>query len=271
MFETRPSGEQDREEILELSRLAFGDEFASQREREWQWQWFQDPRLPEPGYRGVAVRSEGRIVGTTTLLPVGLHVDGDPVEVWWQVCTAVHPDFRRQGIGALLQDGMASLAVFGQGVTTASLAMLEKCGYRVLDTGGFPEPDESRRWPMYGHDAQRTGCADCIVDVVTAVEPGISTTRVAFAMPYPNPAVGSTAFRYTLPSEANVRLEIFDQRGRKVRTLVRAEETAGDHLVSWDVRDQSGVAVSRGHYFGRLSVDGRGISERITRRVVIMD
>lgn len=137
MLTTGPSGEQDRDQILELTQHAFGDAFAEQRAREWEWQWHEDRRLDAPGYRGIAVRDGDRIVGMTTLLPAGLFVDGQPVDACWQVCTAVHADYRRRGIGTLLQDAIASRAVFAKGMTPAVIAVLEKAGYAVLDTGGY--------------------------------------------------------------------------------------------------------------------------------------
>jgi len=137
MLESGPSGEQDREQILALSRHAFGVEFALQREREWHWQWHQDPRLPEPGYRGIAVRDEERIVGTATLLPAGLYVAGAPVEAWWQVCTVVHADYRRRGIGVRIQDELGSRVVLAKGLSEGALGMLKSSGYRLLDTGGY--------------------------------------------------------------------------------------------------------------------------------------
>ncbi|MCK5620424.1 MAG: T9SS type A sorting domain-containing protein, partial [Candidatus Krumholzibacteria bacterium] len=47
-------------------------------------------------------------------------------------------------------------------------------------------------------------------------------------------------------------LEIFDVRGRHVRTLVAGRQPAGEMSVVWDGRDYRGVSVSTGVYFVRL-------------------
>jgi flagellar hook assembly protein FlgD len=49
-----------------------------------------------------------------------------------------------------------------------------------------------------------------------------------------------------------VDLEIFDLRGRRVRTLSRqAPFAAGEHRVTWDGRDDSGRAAGSGVYLAR--------------------
>lgn len=49
------------------------------------------------------------------------------------------------------------------------------------------------------------------------------------------------------------RLEIFDVRGRSVRTLLDREMTAGTHAAHWDGRDDGGNRLSSGVYFYRLT------------------
>ena len=52
------------------------------------------------------------------------------------------------------------------------------------------------------------------------------------------------------------RLAIFDARGRLVRTLLDGGLAAGDHVVAWDGRDDSGRAAPSGVYFSRLASGG---------------
>lgn len=140
----------------------------------------------------------------------------------------------------------------------------------VLDVNGTPVNDRTRRWPMYGYDPQRTSCAACPVDVVTSVEPGSDTTQLlAFAPPHPNPSSGNTTFRYRLPQRAVVRLEIYDARGRLVRSVLKAEQGAGEHVVAWNGRDDLARDVGNGQYFGRLQVEGDGYGESVTRKIVV--
>ena len=69
---------------------------------------------------------------------------------------------------------------------------------------------------------------------------------------YPNPFNPSTTIRYQLPQSAEVRLEIFDVLGQKVRTLVAEKQPAGLHRMVWDSRNQAGSPVAAGVYLYRL-------------------
>ncbi|MEO5619237.1 MAG: FlgD immunoglobulin-like domain containing protein [Candidatus Eisenbacteria bacterium] len=81
--------------------------------------------------------------------------------------------------------------------------------------------------------------------------------------PTPNPARASTAFRLTLPAEAAVRAEFFDQQGRLVRSIPERRLDAGEHEIVWDGRLASGAPASSGLYFYRVSVGERRLEGRI--------
>ncbi|OGC91586.1 MAG: hypothetical protein A2W25_10750 [candidate division Zixibacteria bacterium RBG_16_53_22] len=77
---------------------------------------------------------------------------------------------------------------------------------------------------------------------------------------YPNPFNPSTMISFTVPTETNVRLEIFDLLGRVVKTLVDGNLPAGHHQIMWDGETSSGERASSGVYFARLSSgDKQGI------------
>ncbi|MBC8424364.1 hypothetical protein H8E07_09595, partial [bacterium] len=139
----------------------------------------------------------------------------------------------------------------------------------LVDVNYPPEPLADNRWPMFGYDPQRTGCLNCVEDLATAV-PGVGITRVSFAEPSPNPATDTLVFHYQLPAHAGVRLEIFDLRGRRVRSVLRREETAGPYSVSFDGLDERGQALGAGQYLARLSVRGPGLNEVQTRKFTLV-
>ncbi len=72
---------------------------------------------------------------------------------------------------------------------------------------------------------------------------------------YPNPFNASTTIQYRLAEECQVELAIFDLRGKEVRILIRNKETAGEHAVHWDGKNNVGYPVSTGVYFFRLKTD----------------
>lgn len=124
-------------------------------------------------------------------------------------------------------------------------------------------------WAMQGHDPQRTGCWDCPEDFTSAVDDPASSglTRVSFAMESANPASGQAQFSLSLPERAVVAVDVFDVRGHRVRTVLRAEVPAGTHLVGWDGRDGAGRAVSSGQYLMRLTARGPQTDEHMVRKV----
>jgi len=81
--------------------------------------------------------------------------------------------------------------------------------------------------------------------------------------PSPNPFNPVVTLAYTVPVEgADVRLEIFDQRGRLVRVLP-TPPGAGRRTARWDGRDAAGRAVAGGVYFARLTVDGQVLVRKL--------
>jgi hypothetical protein len=69
---------------------------------------------------------------------------------------------------------------------------------------------------------------------------------------YPNPFNPVTNIRFTVLRTANVKLDVYNIVGQKVRTLVDEEMTPGTYAVDWDGTDESGKAVSSGIYFYRM-------------------
>ncbi|MBD3219302.1 MAG: T9SS type A sorting domain-containing protein [candidate division Zixibacteria bacterium] len=73
---------------------------------------------------------------------------------------------------------------------------------------------------------------------------------------YPNPFNPGTNISYALPSQADVRVEVFNILGEKVITLKDGVQPAGNYTVTWDSKDSKGNPVSSGIYFYRVSTDG---------------
>ena len=80
-------------------------------------------------------------------------------------------------------------------------------------------------------------------------------TVFALAQNQPNPFSGVTTIHYDLPRQAHVKIEIFDLLGRRVRTLVDADQPAAFHSVRWDQTDNQGNRVHTGVYMYRMISD----------------
>ncbi|MCP4583177.1 MAG: T9SS type A sorting domain-containing protein [candidate division Zixibacteria bacterium] len=70
---------------------------------------------------------------------------------------------------------------------------------------------------------------------------------------YPNPFNDQTIIKYSLPKPGIVTIEIYDLLGRKVETLVNAEQQAGYHQLTWITKN-----ISSGTYFCRLEASDYG-------------
>ncbi|MCC6349287.1 MAG: T9SS type A sorting domain-containing protein [Candidatus Eisenbacteria bacterium] len=101
-----------------------------------------------------------------------------------------------------------------------------------------------------------------IVDHGMNVSVPPASGKVRFAA-YPNPGVTSR-LSFSLPTEANVELGVFDVAGRQVAQLARGRMPAGEYSREWDGRTSAGK-VGAGVYFYRLTVDGKTYSVRNVR------
>ncbi|MFO7446229.1 MAG: T9SS type A sorting domain-containing protein, partial [Ignavibacteriaceae bacterium] len=73
---------------------------------------------------------------------------------------------------------------------------------------------------------------------------------------YPNPFNPTTSINFSLPSEGDVSLVIYNILGKRIKTLVDEYKTAGRYNVSWNGRDDNGNSVSSGIYFYSLRSSG---------------
>jgi hypothetical protein len=99
---------------------------------------------------------------------------------------------------------------------------------------------------------------DVPVGVGDGIADGGNKLPKAFGMAqnYPNPFNPSTTIQYQIPASmgdaVHVKLDVFDIRGRKVRTLVDTDRTAGDYVVRWNGRSDRGEELSSGIYLYRI-------------------
>ncbi len=82
----------------------------------------------------------------------------------------------------------------------------------------------------------------------------------------PNPFNPSTEIRYAVDQPGEVRLDIYDVRGRRVRELVAYHTDAGRFSLNWNGRDDRGRSVASGVYLVRWQSAGKSD----TRRAVLI-
>jgi len=72
----------------------------------------------------------------------------------------------------------------------------------------------------------------------------------------PNPCIERATITYEIPSPGSVRLEIFDVRGRRVRTLMDGVTGNGSAQAIWDCRCDNGLRAAPGIYMIRFTSSG---------------
>ena len=70
---------------------------------------------------------------------------------------------------------------------------------------------------------------------------------------YPNPFNNETIIYYTLPEKNNVKVEIYNFMGQRVKVLIDEEKDAGYHKIVWNAKDAMERQVSTGLYFSRFT------------------
>lgn len=95
-------------------------------------------------------------------------------------------------------------------------------------------------------------------DLFTGITPQAGNLPEDFLLGanYPNPFNPSTTIPFALASGGEVRLEVFNLLGQKVRTLLSERREAGSHTAVWNGRDERGRQLESGIYFYRLQLDG---------------
>jgi flagellar hook assembly protein FlgD len=76
---------------------------------------------------------------------------------------------------------------------------------------------------------------------------------------YPNPFNPTTTISFSLTAKdaKNAKIEIYNIKGQKIKTLVGEQLDVGEHLVVWDGKDENNNPVSSGIYFYKLNVNGK--------------
>jgi hypothetical protein len=134
-----------------------------------------------------------------------------------------------------------------------------------LETGDVL--DGTRTYWVRGRDAAGNWSAATAVTVPTSGSTTVSGDEPAavdfLAPPSPNPLRSSATIRFGLARAGEVRLELFDVSGRRVRTVASGVFGPGAHVAAWDGRDHQGHGVKSGVFFLRLTTPSRVFHDRV--------
>ncbi len=189
-----------------------------------------------------------------------LLTEGDLVTVRWE------------GVGGTTSGGTLSLST-DRGLTFTPIATLSAAEVAAGQYSWLVPAVGSSDAVLLLHVEQLIGPLDAasavfLLQAVTGVDDQPVTMAGTRLEPsHPNPFNPRTTIAYVLAEASEVRLEIFDAAGRRVRVLRGGtRETAGQHRIVWDGTNDRGQRVSSGVYFLRLETR----SYAGTRRMVLL-
>lgn len=128
---------------------------------------------------------------------------------------------------------------------------------------------------------------DCTNSIVFSVSEGIGTVddpydfianyyvnSITLTVPqkcelltnYPNPFNNSTNIRFSVSSNALIKLSVFDLTGNLLVVLVNERKPAGDYIMPWNGKDNSGNNCANGEYIIKMVND----SELYFRKVLFI-
>jgi hypothetical protein len=114
-------------------------------------------------------------------------------------------------------------------------------------------------------NTNRIGFADSgLLFLSAAPDPREMPMVVALGDPLPNPFNPRVTIPFFVGQRGKVELQIFDLRGRQVRTLVAADFEAGSYSRQWDGLTDGGKAAPGGVYLVRVKLAGATVSRKIS-------
>jgi hypothetical protein len=111
--------------------------------------------------------------------------------------------------------------------------------------------------------------------LTAAVEPknpdaSTSVDNFELQQNYPNPFNLSTSIPYHLSQESDIRIDIYNVHGQRIRQLVKQRQQPGAYQASWDGTDDAGVIVCSGVYLYRLTVLREGRDVVFTHKMAVV-
>ncbi len=248
------ANDQDQRDV-EAFMLAFGTETHAAVGA----QWTMDGTNQGPGLARVNTLESLADANTVGLVAKGWS-NGQP-RGWMYIGGGTYrPD--KTGEGDVSQ--LALLSMAGPGTEITFTGVVEGCENRLgidRDLDGFRDGDELDASSDPGDPASTPNGGPTDVAGPKGGAPALLWIAGE------NPTSHAAALGYKTEVDGPVRIEVFDVRGARVRTVVdEARRAKGIHAATWDLRGDRGETVSSGVYFVRM----QAASSVLTRRVTVV-
>lgn len=87
---------------------------------------------------------------------------------------------------------------------------------------------------------------------------------------YPNPFNPTTLIQFSLPSEAEVKLTVFNMLGKEIKTLFSGKAQSGSYMYTWDGNNDQNVNMPSGFYLYRLEASNGSEKFTQTRKMLLL-
>ena len=148
-----------------------------------------------------------------------------------------------------LQSSISTSAAIGfvENDDTPGILIPNLNGYNFID---FKRPIGEIAWGFFrGNDRRSGNYADLTPVKNMFVEAPLPTKLIGN---YPNPFNPETEINFSLSTQSDVTIYVYNTRGQLVKTLLDTSLPIGNHKVVWDGKDYNGKGVSSGMYFYTL-------------------
>ncbi|MBD3335380.1 MAG: PEGA domain-containing protein, partial [Candidatus Eisenbacteria bacterium] len=167
--------------------------------------------------------------------------------------------------------GGAVLTLAGTGYTVETSDPAGAFGWSGIFPGTYTLTAEKSGYVSAETEVAVTDGGTAQVEIVleplsSDVEPPAGTTRPLSLQVAPNPALTETIVRLYLPRPIHGSLSVCAVDGRRVATLLSSGPIpAGEHVLTWNGRDDRGRPTGAGIYLIRLQAGSLGVTERLVR------
>ena len=116
------------------------------------------------------------------------------------------------------------------------------------------------------HESESNNISIEIIEgnVVSEDDISLPITETILKGNYPNPFNPSTIIHFSLNTESNLRIDIYNIKGQKVTTLIDGNMKPGNYQVEWNGTDDNNRSVSSGIYFYRMTTSYYTAIKRMT-------
>ncbi|MCK5052372.1 MAG: T9SS type A sorting domain-containing protein [Candidatus Cloacimonetes bacterium] len=110
-----------------------------------------------------------------------------------------------------------------------------------------------------------TSDVDLVLEAIVGADDEVVITTKLLSN-YPNPFNPVTNIAYSINETGNVTIDVYNLKGQLVKSLVNKVLETGDHIVTWNGRDNSNKSVASGVYFYKM----KSSNFTATKKMILM-